>query len=177
MVAVNYGVEGEHYTLTEDGLINPYEVQADGTLVSKGTSWQPLFGDAGPGYLVGIADYENGVILDPSGTKVVVEAPLAENASEVDLKKRHIDQVRAEALSLWASFEAVNRIPDFNYTVEEKEARSDVYGDIETFVYEGVTQFIMGQRELDTFDAFVAEIEAMGLADALAIAQAKLDAQ
>ena len=78
---------------------------------------------------------------------------------------------------MWASFEAVNRVPALNYSVEDAQARADIYKDIETYVYEGVTQFIMGQRDLDTFDAFVAEIQAMGVDKAMAITQKYLDAQ
>lgn len=174
--ALYFGVEGENYVIDENGLINRYQQQADGTYVDLLESWQPNFGDAGAGQIIGIVDYDKGVILDPEGSDVVATMPLGDNPTALQLKQRHIDEVRAEALSLWASFEAVNRVPALNYTVEDAQARADVYGDIETYVYEGVTQFIMGQRDLDTFDAFVAEIEAMGVNDALAITQKYLDA-
>lgn len=174
--ALYYGVEGVNYNVTADGLIDPYEKQADGSYKNLGESWNPGFGDVGPGQLIGILDYENNAILDPTGSKVVVPAPLGDNPTALELKKRHIDEVRQDALSLWASFEAVNRVPAMNYTVEDAQARADVYGDIETYVYEGVTQFIMGQRDLDTFDAFAAEIKAMGVDKALAITQKYLDA-
>ena len=78
-------------------------------------------------------------------------------------------------MSLWASFDAVNRVPGLNYSVEDAQARADIYNDIETYVYEGVTQFIMGQRDLDTFDAFVSEVQSMDLDKALAITQKYLD--
>jgi len=175
--AFYFGVEGTNYNLTADGLIDPYEKQADGTYKNLGDSWKPGFADAGSGALIGIMDYANKTILDPTGSKVVVPMPLGDNPDAITLKKRHIDEVRQEALSLWASFEAVNRVPAQNFTVEDAQARADIYGDIETYVYEGVTQFIMGQRDLDTFDAFVSEIQAMGVDKALAITQKYLDAQ
>lgn len=175
--ALFFGIEGTHYNLTADGLVDAYEKQSDGTYKSMGDSWKPGFGDAGPGYLVGILDYANKTILDPTGSKIAVPMPLGDNPDALALKKRHIDEVRQEALSLWASFEAVNRVPALNYSVEDAQARADIYKDIETYVYEGVTQFIMGQRDLDTFDAFVAEIQAMGVDKAMAITQKYLDAQ
>ena len=176
-LALNYGIEGTHYNRNADGLIDAYEKQADGSYKNLVESWRPGFGDAGPGYLVGILDYENKTILDPTSSKIVAPMPLGDNPDALVLKKRHIDEVRQEALSLWSSFEAVNRVPGLNYTVEDAQARADIYGDIETYVYEGVTQFIMGQRDLETFDAFVAEIQAMGVDKALAITQKYLDAQ
>ena len=171
--ALNYGVEGTHYKLTADGLVDPYEQQADGTYKNLVESWRPTFGDAGPGYLVGILDYANNTILDPTSPKVVVSAPVGDDP--LAKKKSHIDTVRQEALSLWSSFEAVNRVPGLNYSVEDAQARADIYKDIETYVYEGVTQFIMGQRDLETFDAFVSEIQAMGVDKAMAITQKYLD--
>ena len=83
--------------------------------------------------------------------------------------------MRRDALNLWVSFEAVNRMPDLIYSVEETQARTDVYGDLETYVYENVTKFIIGTRSLDEFDKFVEECYAFGLEDALAIAQARLE--
>lgn len=172
--ALFYGVEGVNYKMT-DGLVDRYEKQSDGSYKVLTDSWMPGFGDAGPGFLVGILDYANNTIRDPEGANSVVAVPLGDNPSALDAKKRHIDDVRQEALTLWASFDAVNRVPALSYTVEDAQARTDVYGDIETYVYEGVTQFIMGQRDLDTFDAFVAEIQAMGVDKALAITQKYLD--
>lgn len=172
-MALNYGMEGTHYKLTADGLVDPYEQQADGTYKNLVESWRPAFGDAGPGYLVGILDYDNKTILDPTSSKVVVSMPVGDNP--LAQKKHHIDEVRQEALSLWSSFEAVNRVPGLNYSVEDAQVRADIYKDVETYVYEGVTQFIMGQRDLETFDAFVSEIHAMDVEKAMAITQKYLD--
>lgn len=138
--ALYFGVEGENYVIDENGLINRYQQQADGTYVDLLESWQPGFGDAGAGQIIGIVDYDKGVMLDPEGSDVVATMPLGDNPTALQLKQRHIDEVRAEALSLWASFEAVNRVPALNYTVEDAQARADIYGGIETYVYEGVTQ-------------------------------------
>lgn len=47
--------------------------------------------------------------------------------------------------------------------------------EIETYANEMRIKFIMGETSLDEFDAYVQQIEAMGLEDVLAIQQAALD--
>ena len=115
------------------------------------------------------------MVYDPTDEKLVVPAPVDPNADAATLKQLHVAQVRKEALALWASFEAVNRMPDLVYTTEQAEERNTVYGDLEGFVYQQVALFITGERSLDEFDAFRNEVYNYGLEDALKIAQEVLD--
>lgn len=174
-LAMTYGLEGENYVLEADGRINPYTTDENGNVVSLTESWGPFRGETPNAYVGGIIDLDAAKIYATDDPSIVVERPASANPSKVEIAQRHIDQVRRDALNLWVSFEAVNRMPDLIYSVEETQARTDVYGDLETYVYENVTKFIIGTRSLDEFDKFVEECYAFGLEDALAIAQARLE--
>jgi len=50
------------------------------------------------------------------------------------------------------------------------ELRVYIGGGLGTYIQENTIKFIMGDRSLDEFDAFVAELDKMGLQDSLKIA-------
>lgn len=60
-------------------------------------------------------------------------------------------------------------------TLEESEAYSSKYLDIETYVSEHVAAYVTGAESLDDYDDFVSNIYSMGIEDVLAIKQAALD--
>ncbi len=83
---------------------------------------------------------------------------------------------------LW--FEANNKYVDPFYvepfpallaTKEEQEQLSVMLNDLNTYRGEAITKFIRGERSLDEFDTFVAEIEGLGLEQVLTIKQAQWD--
>ena len=57
------------------------------------------------------------------------------------------------------------------YTHDESEKIGVVSADIINFVNEMNAAFIMGTRSLDEWDAYLAELEAMGLNDYLQVVQ------
>ncbi|MBD5093053.1 MAG: extracellular solute-binding protein [Subdoligranulum sp.] len=53
--------------------------------------------------------------------------------------------------------------PVLAFTDEEKEVTETIGGQIQTHVSEEISKFLLGERSMDEWDAYVAEIEAMGL--------------
>ena len=66
-------------------------------------------------------------------------------------------------------------MPELVYTTEQLETRTEIYSEIENYVYEQVARFIMGDRDLNDFDNFRTEVYNMDLETALSIAQEVLD--
>lgn len=66
-------------------------------------------------------------------------------------------------------------LPAVSLTEEESEIARSPLADIQTYVDENVAKFINGTRSLDEFDAFVSDIEGMGLNDIINVYQAALE--
>ena len=73
-----------------------------------------------------------------------------------------------------ADHTAIN-LPKIELTAEEGTRNSRIMGDVNTFVEERVNRFVMGIEPMSNFDAFVAQIRAMNIQEAIAIQQAALN--
>ncbi|NLM61731.1 MAG: extracellular solute-binding protein [Clostridiales bacterium] len=60
-------------------------------------------------------------------------------------------------------------------TAEEGQEYSVTYGDIQTYVYETIPQFIIGSKPISEFDDFVNQIKAMGIDRCIELQQNALD--
>lgn len=67
-------------------------------------------------------------------------------------------------------------LPAFSLSAEASEARSNLMTDINTYVDEMTLKFITGVTSLDEFDAYLAQLQRMGIEDAIAITQAQYEA-
>ena len=65
--------------------------------------------------------------------------------------------------------------PTLAFSNEEQSILNEKYTEIETYMNEMIDKFIMGVEPLDNFDAYVEQVERMGLADVLAVYQAAYD--
>ena len=54
---------------------------------------------------------------------------------------------------------------------DETEISNRIYGDIKTYIEENVLKFVTGQRDLNEFDAYVQDIENMGIDEVTALYQ------
>ena len=66
-------------------------------------------------------------------------------------------------------------MPNVSLTNEEGNQFSTIMGDLDTYVSEMTTKFILGDEPLDNYDAFVETMKSMGVEDAIALYQAALD--
>ena len=76
-----------------------------------------------------------------------------------------------EAKNIWLDYDTSKALfsatPTLAFTAEEAEDMAQINSDIYTHVATEISKFMMGESELndDTWNAYVAEVEAMGLAE------------
>lgn len=141
-----WGIEGEEYTIGEDG--------------------EPHFTDKVP------KDPE----VSPNNylTKYFWRAPGMYRWS------RELEFAGEKALSaindVWLQHsDGAYFMPNITLTDEEGREFATKMGDILTYVSENTTKFIRGDRSLDEWDSYIADVESMGIQDAIALEQAALD--
>ena len=82
-------------------------------------------------------------------------------------------QAQKDASSIWQSNLSVGRsIGSTALNTEESSEVNQFYGDIKTYIEQSVLEFIIGNRDLAEFDAFVDHIEGMGIDEVTACYQA-----
>ena len=145
---VDFGVEGESYTLDENGepqfmdcITNPPEG------MTSSVAWLAYTADGMPHLYVWERELKTG---------------LPENAVEAT----HIwDNNWVDSISF----------PSVSLTAQESEDYSSIMNDIETRISETVVKFIIGSEPMENFDSFVDTLVGMGLNDARDIEQAAYD--
>jgi putative aldouronate transport system substrate-binding protein len=94
-----------------------------------------------------------------------------------DSRSSALNEKELAAQSIWAS----NRTGEYNMpkgltvTTEEGQEYNSYYTDIKTHLTENILKFVTGTRPISEFDDFVAEVEAMGIDQCIAIKQAAYD--
>ena len=149
-IALNYGVEGETYTV-EDGeyvfadwiINNPDGLDAVTALAKYA---MPNYGAGG--FRIFLDAYE----------KIPRNGP----------QQKH-------AAAIWASGDPTPLLPPLAFTEEEADAISKVRTDADILVHEYMTNVIIGADSIDNFDDYVAKIKAFGIADMEAAYQAAYD--
>lgn len=147
----NYGTLGETYTLDADG--------------------KPQFTET--------------LTNDPDGLSIAytkylgtTSTPMATIQAEYLVKLKN-DPRSAEAPYIWTenTIYTERKFIDsyLSRTDDEQIVITDVYAPIQTYISEMALKFIMGEESLDKFDAFVAELEKMGINDVLKVQQAAYD--
>ena len=66
-------------------------------------------------------------------------------------------------------------MPNITMTSDEASDYSRIMGDVQTYVQENTTKFILGSRDLAEWDDYVSNLKQMGVEDAIKLQQAALD--
>lgn len=84
-----------------------------------------------------------------------------------------------EVMDFWSTQVEYDRsIPSYvTLTTEESTAYNGIVSDITAYAESELTKFLFGDRDISEWDAFTAELEAMGINDAIAIYQGAYDRQ
>lgn len=80
-----------------------------------------------------------------------------------------------EAIRLWTDHDDSTRIPTLSYTEKENDEYSKKYTAIKSYIDENLLKFISGQKSMDEWDSFVAQIKSDGIEDVIKIKQDALD--
>lgn len=136
----NFGVEGEHYTMDEKG-----EIQ-----------WTELITKDELGTTDALLKYTGW-----SGTGLGIQKEAFVRA------KNH--PTAQEAVYKWIENTKgmEHSLPVLSMTEDESMAFSDTNAGIATYVEETALKFVTGEKSLDEFDSFVAEVYKLGLQDCL----------
>lgn len=143
------------------------------------------WGEEGVSYEVGPEGEKNAtdiMINPPSGYSTMEMSYVYSNttANKIeDMKKRTISYTDAQkaADGIWSTER------DSEYTLpssmalnaDESEAHSRMYNDIDTYISENLARFYTGDKPLDEWDAFIAQVKKMGIDDCIAIYQGAYD--
>lgn len=151
----NFGVEGDSYTVADDGTIsltematnNPDGIGSQEYLRSLGAWGQLPYPQAKEGYEVLWADQPELVEFSLGFAENEVRKPFPCNGTKADLP----------------------------FTDEENSIRLEYETNIETYCDEMAIKFIEGKESLDNYDEYVATVESYGLSQLLEVEQSAYD--
>lgn len=142
----SYGIEGEHYTVAEDGTIEFDQEKIDWYLQNANDPYREYSNEIGIGCLAFAGRFYD------------------------DAWYEFMDQNSRDMYAFWLADE---NIRPYTYTLclsaEDTEAVADLKTACDTLVASESLKFIMGTRPLDEFDDFVAELKAQGAEEIEAI--------
>ncbi len=150
----NWGVEGETYTVDANGnkkFADYITKNPDGRSVVEAYNYYTASGVNGG--IVALYDNEVNKALNSSIT--AEQKALQDKATEYCI-----------------AVDKCANLPSSPTTLEEDERIADISGDLNTYLTESWAKFLTGEKSLDEFDAFVKEIENMGMKEILEIKQA-----
>ena len=75
--------------------------------------------------------------------------------------------VQKESQPVWSACDTSLLVPPITQTADEATEIAQIMSNVSTYRDEMLIKFIMGQRPMDEFDAFVAEIQRLGIAKVL----------
>lgn len=81
---------------------------------------------------------------------------------------------QSNAVAVWnEATDGLYNIPrqGVNMTTKEQEGYNSIYSDIDTYMDETISKFVVGDLSLDQFDSFVQKLKDMGIEDCIAIEQ------
>lgn len=143
---VNYGIEGEHYTLDEDGNVHWTE------------SMQKAIDEKG---------FRAAVIPVAFGGR---SGYIYQDTQMVILAKT--DPIQMVAVNTWGESSSDLIIPTITPTAEESTSFAMIMSDVNTYLQEMTGKYIMGLVGEDEYDTIVNNCKAMGIEEALEIENA-----
>lgn len=143
---VNYGIEGEHYTLDEEGNV-VWTESMQAAIDEKGfrAAVIPVAFGGRSGYI-----YQD--------TQLVIMAKT--------------DPAQLEAVNTWGEASAALIVPTLTPTTEESSTYADIMSQVNTYLQEMTGKYIMGLVDESEYDTIVENCKKMGIEEALAIENA-----
>lgn len=151
VLLANYGVEGETFEYDADG--NPRLTE----LVTNN-----------PDYTYNLA-----LNIYTCDRQTPIPFVIDEQKARNDYSQDQLDSI-----AVWnEATDGLYNLPKIgvNLTADELEEYNGKYSDIDTYLDESVSKFIVGDKSLDEFDAFVQQLEDMGIGDCIEIYQTAYD--
>ena len=147
MILMNFGVEGQHFNIVDGNYVYSDLIMNNPDGLSPQDALRS-FGIQSMLTLLQDARYERAFVSDE-----------VNRIRDIYEQEGHIGDA----------------FPTLAFTGEEQGIINEKYTEIETYMNEMIDKFIMGVEPLDSFDAYVAKVESMGLQDVLKVYQAAYD--
>ena len=172
-IARNYGAEGENWNYNDEGLVQAWTIDDDGTVIDLTASIPIRFDASKASFAVQWFDMDQKSFVDID--TVVAKKPAAQD--KLSQMKDLVAQKAIDANYLWTKEAAPYNMPIVNFSIEENTEYASIMSTVETYVGEMVAQFILGYESLDAFDSFVQTQKDMGIERAIEIYQTAYDRQ
>jgi len=177
-----YGIEGEHYTLEEDGRFNVW-ADVDGSAqnmysVTGVEPFTPKFYEHPSCFFSGLVKWDTAEFLHQEDPAIYVPRWYSDSDTSVDtIKAKASATRRAEWIPLWKGYDPVNNLPYITFNTEEAALIAELNTEIDTYVKETLTAFILGTQDIEsTWDSYVEGVYDMGLQELLDLYQSKVNA-
>lgn len=170
-IARNYGLEGEHWNYNDQGLVQAWTDNGDGTITDLTASIPVNLNASKSSYASQWFDMDQMTFVDID--TVVAKKPVS--SDKLSQMKDLVSQKSTDANHMWTASAAPYNMPVVNLTIEESTNYANIMSTVDTYVSEMVAQFILGYESLDNFDAFVQTQKDMGIEQAIAIYQTAYD--
>lgn len=149
---MNWGIEGESFVYGEDGKPHYTDLilkNPDGKSIDTALANYALTAVKGPAMLVQDPDYM--------------------------MEYYALDQQK-RSMEAWSDKDMDSRrFPNVSYTEAESQAITNAMADINTYVDSMIIKFLVGTESLDNFDAFVAQVNNMGIQNVIDAQQTAVD--
>lgn len=145
----NWGVEGETYTLDEDG--------------------NPQFTDL-------ILNNPNGLNAEEALRYYTLSPGMSAAYTDYHRELASVPESSIEMMDVWAEASSEYYYPSAAMmNTEENAEYSQLYSDISTYLEENTLSFITGAKSLDEYDSFLENLKSMGIERCIEIKQQALD--
>ena len=148
---LNWGIEGESYVVNPDGSKSFTEF---------------------------VTNNPDGLTIDQAVIQYAFPASDAPVVNDYNARKQinYALWQQEEACQIWADCDYSLLLPVLFPTAEDSSRLSEIMSEINTYVDEMETKFIMGRESLDNYDAFIDTLYSMGVEEAIEIQQRTYDA-
>ncbi len=144
---LSYGVEGETYTLDENG--------------------SPHYTD----FMVNNPDH-----TFAEQKNVIISIMSFRGAAGYAAEINEYSDAQKEALELWRKHSSENTYPaSATMTADESSEHATLYSEVETYAATALTEFIIGTRDISEYDEFIQTCIDLGIEECIAIKQAAYD--
>lgn len=149
-VLLNWGIQGESYEIDADG--NKYF-----------TEW--------------VTENPDGLSMDQAVIHYAFPASDAPVVNDYDARKQvnYALPQQAEANQIWSECDCSLLLPVLLPTVEDSTRLAELLSEINTYVDEMETKFVMGRIQFDEYDSYIETLYSIGVAEAIEIQQRTYD--
>lgn len=142
--------------------------------------------------MMGIEGYEDTYYVDDDGLKQRTEILTGDKTDDgpiyylnrfttvwewdFQLRMYHPQEIKEVSREVWGEADTAYNLPaTLSLTAEESEAYGKIQQDLDTYVIEMTSKFILGKEPMENYDEFIETIKEMNAEEAIAIYQAALD--